>query len=62
MFEPDVPPVNRAPELNADNSQVPVNEGQMAQNTGTVTDSDGDVVTLAATVGTVSNNGNGTWS
>lgn len=37
-------------------------EGQTAANTGTVTDADGDTVTLTASVGSVTNNGDSTWS
>jgi YVTN family beta-propeller protein len=54
---PNVPPV-----LASDNASVTVNEGQTAANTGTVTDANHDTVTLTASVGTVVNNGNGTWS
>jgi YVTN family beta-propeller protein len=55
--ETEEPPV-----LTSDNASVTVNEGQTAANTGTVTDANGDTVTLTASVGTVVNNGNGTWS
>jgi len=53
----NVPPV-----LASDNASVTVNEGQTAANTGTVTDNNHDTVTLTASVGTVINNGDGTWS
>jgi hypothetical protein len=54
--------VNALPMVAANNADVSVNEGQTAGNTGTVNDADGDTVTLAASVGTVINNGDGTWS
>jgi hypothetical protein len=41
---------------------VTVDEGQTATNTGTVSDPDGDPVTLGASVGTVIDNNDGTWS
>jgi hypothetical protein len=46
----------------ADNASVTVNEGQTAANNGTVSDSDGDPVTLTASIGSVINNNDGTWS
>jgi len=52
-----VPPV-----LTSDNATVTVNEGQTAANTGTVKDGNRETVTLTASVGTVVNNGDGTWS
>ena len=54
--------VNGLPTLTVKNPSVTVNEGQTATNTGTVGDPDGDVVALSASVGTVVNNGDGTWS
>ena len=53
---------NQPPVIAANNASVTVNEGQTASNTGTVSDPDGDAVTLSASVGTVVNNGDGTWS
>jgi hypothetical protein len=41
---------------------VTVDEGQTAGNSGTVSDVEGDSVTLKASVGSIINNGNGTWS
>jgi hypothetical protein len=55
-------PLNQAPVIDAANSLVAVLEGQSAGNTGTVSDPDGDAVALAASIGTVLNNGDGTWS
>lgn len=52
-----VPPV-----VGASLSSVTVDEGQTAVNTGTVSDANGDAVSLTASVGTVVNNGDGTWS
>ena len=43
----------------ADSSPITEDEGQTAVNTGTVS---GDAVTLSASVGTVTDNGDGTWS
>ena len=53
----EVPPV-----LTSDSAAVTVNEGQTAANTGTVKDGNREAVTLTASVGTVVNNGDGTWS
>ena len=53
---------NEPPSIAADNANVSVNEGLTASNTGTVSDPDGDPVTLSASIGTVVNNGDGTWS
>jgi YVTN family beta-propeller protein len=52
-----VPPV-----VASDNASVSADEGQIATNTGTVTDINRDFVTLSASVGSVLNNGDGTWS
>jgi subtilisin family serine protease len=56
------PDQNQPPELSADNATVTVDEGSLAANSGTFGDPDGDVVTLSASVGTVLDNGDGTWS
>jgi large repetitive protein len=53
---------NHPPVLTVDAAMVSVNEGQTAINTGGVSDPDGNAVTLSASVGTVNNNGDGTWS
>ena len=53
---------NQPPAVAANNTSVTVDEGQTASNTGTVSDPDGDTVTLSASAGTVVNNGDGTWS
>ena len=53
---------NQDPVLNEDQSSVTVDEGQTASNSGSVSDPDGDIVTLSASVGTVNNHGDGTWS
>jgi len=52
---------NLPPVIASNNASVTVNEGQTAANSGTVSDANGDTVTLSASVGTVINNGNGTW-
>ena len=62
VFEPSATPPNTPPVVGADQTPVTVDEGQVAANTGTVSDGDGDTVTLTATLGTVVNNGDGTWS
>jgi CSLREA domain-containing protein len=46
--------------LAADRTSVAVDEGQTASNSGTV--SEGRIVTLTASLGTVVNHGDGTWS
>jgi len=56
----DIP--NTPPDISVDQLQATVNEGDTASNTGTFFDSDGDLVALAASLGTVIDNGNGTWS
>lgn len=55
-------PTNSPPLIAATNASVTVDEGQTAINTGTVSDTDGNTVTLSASAGTVVNNGNGTWA
>ncbi len=55
-------PPNAAPFIAADANAIAVDEGQTAGNTGTVSDPDGDPVTLSASVGTVVDQGGGTWS
>ena len=53
---------NQAPVLTVDNDPLTVDEGSMANNSGTVNDPDGHEVTLTASAGTVVNNDDGTWS
>ena len=53
---------NVAPSVAADADEIAVDEGQTAENTGTVSDPGDDVIDLQASVGTVTDNGNGTWS
>ncbi|MEZ4868830.1 MAG: Ig-like domain-containing protein [Caldilineaceae bacterium] len=55
-------PANQPPVVTADNASVTVQQGQTASNTGTVSDPDGNFVTLSASSGTVVDNGDGTWS
>lgn len=52
---------NTPPNIAADNASVTVTEGDAATNSGTVSDADGDSVDLSASVGSVTNNGDGTW-
>ncbi len=53
---------NQPPTIGIDQPSVTVNEGQTASNTGTYSDPDGDPLTLTASIGTVVDNGSGTWS
>ena len=58
-----VPAVSNSPPVVAtDTDPVTVDEGQTANNTGSVSDADGDAVTLNASIGAVTNNNDGTWS
>ncbi|MCP3972910.1 MAG: hypothetical protein GY720_00285 [bacterium] len=52
---------NTDPALGVDTDPVLADEGSPATNSGTIVDGDGDVVAMSATVGTVTNNGDGTW-
>ena len=54
--------VNDAPIISADEDAVTFDEGQIAVNNGTMSDADGDDITLSVSVGTVVNKNNGTWS
>jgi PKD repeat protein len=58
----DIAQTNVAPSLTVDQDPATADEGQIAGNSGTVTDADGDTVTLSASIGAVTNNGDGTWS
>ncbi len=60
VFGPEF--TNTASAVSADTATVTVDEGQTAENTGTVSDDDGDTVALSASVGSVTNNNDGTWS
>jgi subtilisin family serine protease len=53
---------SQPPTLTVDTDPVNVDEGDLATNTGTFDDTDGDPVTLSASVGTVVDAGGGTWS
>jgi hypothetical protein len=53
---------NSDPVIAANSATVTAGEGNAATNAGTVTDADGDTVVLTASVGSVTNNGDGTWS
>ncbi len=53
---------NRPPSVDIEEETVIVDEGQIAINSGTVVDADGDAVTLTASVGVLVNNNDGTWS
>jgi hypothetical protein len=64
IYAVDVPAgvLNTAPSATADQESAIVNEGQMAANSGAVSDPDGDTVTLNASIGAVTNHSDGTWS
>ena len=53
---------NVDPTLTADLASVAVDEGDTATNSGTYGDVPADVVSISASVGTVIDNGDGTWS
>jgi len=53
---------NVAPNVVVDNVIVTVDEGQVAVNNGTYSDPGYDIVTLAVSLGTIIDNGDGTWS
>lgn len=53
---------NEAPVVLSDLSNLQIDEGTSAINSGTIADPDQDPVTLSASIGTVTNNGDGTWS
>lgn len=58
-----LPPTgNDAPLVAADEHLVSVSEGDTAVNTGTISDPNGDVVSLSASAGSITNNGDGTWA
>jgi len=52
---------NVAPSVSADNALVMVDEAESAMNSGTFSDPGEDIVTITASIGTISQN-NGTWS
>lgn len=55
--------INVAPDVSADNASVTVEEGQTATNTGTFFDPGEDIVTITASVGTITqDDAAGTWS
>lgn len=64
IVDPGAPvEVNLPPVITVDADTVTVDEGQIAVIGGTVSDPNpGDVVALAASAGTVTENGDGTWS
>lgn len=54
---------NAAPVVTSDEAAVTVDEGSQATNTGTATDADGTIVSLTASIGTVTPSGSSwTWS
>jgi hypothetical protein len=56
------PSFNAPPAVATDVASVSADEGQTATNTGTVSGTDLNVVSLSATIGAVVNNNDGTWS
>jgi FtsP/CotA-like multicopper oxidase with cupredoxin domain len=56
------PDGNERPNVNADATSVTRDEGQTATVHGTYVDPDGDAVTLTASLGTVADNADGTWT
>jgi hypothetical protein len=64
-FQITVNPVNDTPTVVADNTQIAVNEGSIAGNTGTFNDIDqGDLVAITPSIGTITQTGTqaGTWN
>jgi VCBS repeat-containing protein len=61
-FTTSVSVVNLAPSVAADNESVTVDEGQVANNSGMFSEPGTDTVSLSASVGTITDNGDGTWS
>ncbi len=55
-------PLNAAPSLTVDTDPVAVAPGGTAVNGGSITDAEGDPPVLSATVGSVVDDGDGTWS
>jgi FtsP/CotA-like multicopper oxidase with cupredoxin domain len=53
---------NERPDVNVDASSTSVNQGGEATIKGTYKDRDGDAVTLAASIGTVTDDGGGKWT
>ncbi|MEQ9409865.1 MAG: SdrD B-like domain-containing protein [Fuerstiella sp.] len=53
---------NVAPSIAATHGSITVNEADTAANSGTFFDPGADIVTLSASVGTILDNGDGTWS
>ncbi len=62
VLTPVIQQINQPPTATADDVTVTVAEGSIATSRGTYFDSDNDPVTLAASFGTVVDNGDGTWS
>lgn len=57
-----IAPTNVDPIVTVADAAVTTPEGTVAGNTGSVSDADGDIVTLTSSVGSVTNNGDGTWT
>jgi hypothetical protein len=55
-------PPNAPPSLSVDLDVVAASEGDIATNTGTVEDPEGSVVSVTASIGLVTTNGDGSWS
>jgi len=61
-FVVSAPDGNERPNVNSNTTSVEVNEGQTATVHGTYHDPDGDAVTLSASLGTVTDNGGGSFT
>ncbi|MFV2068766.1 MAG: hypothetical protein ACC645_17475, partial [Pirellulales bacterium] len=61
LYDETIEGFNVPPIIDSDNLSVTVNEGQTAGNTGTYSDP-ADSLTFSASLGTVADNGNDTWS
>ena len=57
VLSANVPPV-----IEVELTELAVDEGNIATNSGTMSDPDNDEISLAASIGTVVDNGDGTWS
>ncbi len=53
---------NVGPDISVESNSITVNESQTAKNTGTFGDSGPDSVALSASIGSITDNGDGTWA
>jgi hypothetical protein len=59
---PTATPINESPIVTVDQTSVTVDEGQIATNSGSAMDADGTIVSLQASVGTISYSGAGAYA